>query len=61
LTNGNVLRLYCGFMADDISAVGEVNPDEFGRLTPDLLPIVLEGELRARPGLPARPAISEAF
>ena len=45
-TKGNVLLQYCGFTADEIEAVGEVNPDKFGTFTPGtLLPIVDEKEL----------------
>ena len=47
-TKGNVLLQYCGFTADEIEAVGEVNPDKFGVLTPGtLLPIVDEKQLLA--------------
>jgi hypothetical protein len=45
-TKGNVLLQYCGFSPSDIVAVGEVNPDKFGALTPgSWLPIVPEMEL----------------
>lgn len=45
-TKGNVLLQYCGFTPDEIVAVGEVNPDKFGALTPGtFLPIVSEDEL----------------
>jgi len=44
-TKGNVLLQYCGFTADQISAVGEVNPEKYGCFTPGtLLPIVPESE-----------------
>ncbi len=47
-TKGNVLLQYCGFTDKDVEAVGEVNPDKFGVLTPGtLLPIVDEHELLA--------------
>lgn len=47
-TKGNVLLQYCGFTANDIEAVGEVNPDKYGCFTPGtLLPIVPEAELLA--------------
>lgn len=47
-TKGNVLLQYCGFTADEIEAVGEVNPDKFGVFTPGtLLPIVDERQLLA--------------
>jgi len=42
-TKGNVLLQYCGFTADDISAIGEVNPDKFNSFTPgSLIPIISE-------------------
>ena len=45
-TKGNVLLQYCGLRADQISAVGEVNIEKFGKLTPGtFLPIVPENEL----------------
>lgn len=45
-TKGNVLLQYCGFSADDICAVGEVNEDKFGSFTPgSLIPIVAESRL----------------
>jgi NDP-4-keto-2,6-dideoxyhexose 3-C-methyltransferase len=48
-TKGNVLLQYCGFTPDDICAVGEVNPDKFGALTPgSWIPIVPERELLDR-------------
>ena len=33
-TKGNVVLQYCGFDASDIDAIGDVNPDKFGALTP---------------------------
>jgi len=45
-TKGNVLLQYCGFSADDICAIGEVNEDKFGSFTPgSLIPIVAEASL----------------
>lgn len=45
-TKGNVLLQYCGFSADDICAIGEVNEDKFGSFTPgSLIPIVAESGL----------------
>jgi NDP-4-keto-2,6-dideoxyhexose 3-C-methyltransferase len=45
-TKGNVLLQYCGFSEKEIFAVGEVNHDKFGRLTPGtLIPIIAEEEL----------------
>lgn len=47
-TKGNVLLQYCGFGPDGIEAVGEVNPDKFGALTPGTwIPIVPEADLLA--------------
>jgi NDP-4-keto-2,6-dideoxyhexose 3-C-methyltransferase len=50
-TKGNVLLQYCGLGADRIEAVGEVNPEKFGRYTPGTwIPIVAErGLLAERP------------
>jgi NDP-4-keto-2,6-dideoxyhexose 3-C-methyltransferase len=45
-TKGNVLLQYCGLTAEDISSVGEVNPDKFGCFTPgSWIPIVPERQL----------------
>lgn len=33
-TKGNVILQYCGFNVSDIEAIGEVNPDKFGAVTP---------------------------
>lgn len=45
-TKGNVLLQYCGIDSSDISAIGEVNPDKFGALTPGTwLPIRPEAEV----------------
>lgn len=33
-TKGNVVLQYCGFTENDIAAIGDVNPDKFGALTP---------------------------
>lgn len=42
-TKGNVLLQYCGFTAEEITSVGEVNPEKYGCFTPGtLLPIVPE-------------------
>ncbi len=47
-TKGNVLLQYCGITANQVEAVGEVNPDKFGKVTPGTnLPIVSEAELLA--------------
>ncbi len=45
-TKGNVLLQYCGLTADQIVAVGEVNPEKYGKFTPgNFLPIIPESEL----------------
>lgn len=45
-TKGNVLLQYCGFTADDIYAIGEVNADKVGSFTPgSLIPILSEDSL----------------
>jgi NDP-4-keto-2,6-dideoxyhexose 3-C-methyltransferase len=47
-TKGNVLLQYCDIDTSDIAAVGEVNPDKFGALTPGTwLPILPEVEVLA--------------
>lgn len=48
-TKGNVLLQYCGFTEADIFAVGEVNEDKFGAVTPGTwLPIMSEQALLER-------------
>jgi hypothetical protein len=48
-TKGNVLLQFCGFDSDYIEAIGEVNEDKFGHVTPGTgIPIVPEAEMRAR-------------
>ncbi|MGK2860105.1 MAG: class I SAM-dependent methyltransferase [Thermoanaerobaculia bacterium] len=48
-TKGNVLLQYCGFGPDDIVAIGEVNADKFGCVTPGTaIPIIDEKEARTR-------------
>ena len=45
-TKGNVLLQYCGLTPDRIVAVGEVNPEKYGKFTPGtFLPIVPENAL----------------
>ncbi|MCJ8159699.1 class I SAM-dependent methyltransferase [Sphingomonas sp. LaA6.9] len=45
-TKGNVLLQYCNLGPDTIPAVGEVNPDKYGCLTPGTwIPIVSQDEL----------------
>jgi NDP-4-keto-2,6-dideoxyhexose 3-C-methyltransferase len=45
-TKGNVILQYCGITQREISAIGEVNADKFGCLTPGTwVPIVPEQEL----------------
>lgn len=47
-TKGNVLLQFCGIGPDDIEAVGEVNADKFGCVTPGSnIPIIPEAEVRA--------------
>ena len=47
-TKGNVILQYCGFTAEDIPAIAEVNTDKFGCLTPGtLIPIISEAEAKA--------------
>jgi NDP-4-keto-2,6-dideoxyhexose 3-C-methyltransferase len=48
-TKGNVLLQYCGLGPDRLLAVGEVNPDKFGCITPgSWIPIVPQSELLAQ-------------
>jgi len=43
-----VLLQFCGFTAQDIPAIAEVNPDKFGCYTPGTgIPIVSESEAKA--------------
>lgn len=45
-TKGNVLLQYCELTNQEIVAIGEVNPDKFGKLTPGtFIPIIEENEL----------------
>lgn len=47
-TKGNVLLQFCGFDADDIQAIVEVNPEKFGCVTPGThIPIISEEAARA--------------
>lgn len=47
-TKGNVLLQYCGFTADDIEAIGDVNPDKHGAVTPGTwIPICSEADVLA--------------
>ena len=44
-TKGNVLLQYCGFTAEHISCIAEVNEDKFGSFTPGTnIPIISEDE-----------------
>jgi len=46
-TKGNVLLQFCGFTANDIKCIVEVNPDKFGCFTPGTgIPIISEVEGR---------------
>ena len=45
-TKGNVLLQFCDFGPDDIEAIGEINPQKIGRVTPGSnIPIVSEAEV----------------
>jgi hypothetical protein len=47
-TKGNVVLQYCGFSSSDIPAIGDVNPDKFGSVTPGTwIPIRDEKEVLA--------------
>lgn len=47
-TKGNVVLQYCGFTENDIAAIGDVNPDKFGALTPgSWIPIEAEAKVLA--------------
>ncbi len=47
-TKGNVMLQFCGFGAEDLPCIAEVNADKFGRVTPGTeIPIVSEGEAMA--------------
>lgn len=48
-TKGNVVLQYCGFTAEDIPYVAEVNPDKFGKMTPGThIPIISQADADAR-------------
>lgn len=45
-TKGNVILQYCGFTPEDIEAIGDVNPDKYGAVTPGtLIPIEAEAKV----------------
>ena len=47
-TKGNVVLQYCGFNGDDIEAIGDINPEKFGALTPGTwIPIEDEAKVLA--------------
>jgi hypothetical protein len=47
-TKGNVLLQYAGLGVKQLAAIGEINPDKFGRVTPGShIPIVSDAEARA--------------
>lgn len=47
-TKGNVILQFCGLTEEDISCIGEVNRQKFGRYTPGtLIPIVSEHAVKA--------------
>lgn len=46
-TKGNVLLQYCGLSTKQITAIGEVNPDKFGAVTPKThIPILSEEDVK---------------
>lgn len=46
-TKGNVMLQWCGLTSEDIIAIGEVNPDKCGRITPGThIPIIPESEVK---------------
>lgn len=46
-TKGNVVLQFCGLTDQDITAIAEVNPEKFGRVTPGThIPIISEAEAR---------------
>ena len=46
-TKGNVTLQFCGFTAEDIPAIADVNPDKFGCVTPGShIPIVSESDAK---------------
>lgn len=48
-TKGNVVLQFCGFDANDITAIAEVNEEKFGKFTPgSKIPIISEAEARAQ-------------
>lgn len=47
-TKGNVMLQWCGLTSDDIIAIGEVNPDKYGCVTPGTnIPIIPESEVKS--------------
>jgi hypothetical protein len=47
-TKGNVTLQFCGVTTKELSAIAEVNPEKFGRVTPGThIPIVSEAEAKA--------------
>lgn len=47
-TKGNVALQFCGVTTKELSAIAEVNPEKFGRVTPGThIPIVSEAEAKA--------------
>jgi len=46
-TKGNVMLQWCGLTSEDIIAIGEVNPDKYGCVTPGTnIPIIPESEVK---------------
>lgn len=47
-TKGNVTLQFCGITENEVSAIAEVNPEKYGRVTPGTrIPIVSEAEAKA--------------
>jgi hypothetical protein len=47
-TKGNVVLQFCGIGNDLVTAIAEVNPDKFGKMTPGThIPIISEADARA--------------
>jgi C-methyltransferase C-terminal domain/Putative zinc binding domain/Methyltransferase domain len=48
-TKGNVILQFCGLTSADVEAIGDVNPDKFGHVTPgSLIPILDEADMHER-------------
>ena len=48
-TKGNVMLQWCNLTSEDIVAIGEVNPDKYGCVTPGTnIPIIQESEVKGK-------------